>query len=217
MPWSPSGQGAAVKVLGVLDGRDMPGETLRAWATSADVVVAADGAADRLLEVGVSPTIVVGDMDGLRSDGDFQVWKDPDPSRTDCDKLLAWVRGAGYPAITLTSVEGDQLDHMLATLSSCVAHGTTVRLALRQGIGWVFQGDIEVEAELGARVSLIPLTLCRAVQLHGARWPLAGDDLAVGGLVSISNVAIAREIRASMGAGWAFLFVGRSPEEAPVW
>lgn len=207
-----------MKVLGVLDGRDLPEETLRAWAISADVVIAADGAADRLLAVGVTPTIVVGDMDGFQgSANDLQVWKDPDPSRTDCDKLLAWVRGAGYPAITLVSVEGDQLDHMLATLSSCVAHGGPVRLALRRGIGWVFTGDIRVAAEPGARVSLIPLTPCQAVDLRGVHWPLAGDALAMGGLVSISNVAVADEVQVSIGEGWAFLFAGRPPEAGPLW
>src|ERR1043165_9573712 len=125
-----------MRVLGVLDGRDMPSDLLKAWAESAELVVAADGAADRLLEVGVRANIIVGDLDSLTSDpGSSQVIRVQDAESTDCDKLLRWARDEGHVDLTLAGVEGDLLDHMLSTLSSCVAYRRTIRLALRRGIG----------------------------------------------------------------------------------
>jgi thiamine pyrophosphokinase len=208
--------GRFVRVLGVLDGRDMPPAQLRVWAASADLVLAADGAADLLLTLGVHPTIVIGDMDGIsRAPHGLTVIKDEDTERTDCDKLLGWAQAHGYTGLTLANIEGDLLDHVLSTLSSCVPHAP-VRLALRRGLGWVFSGSISIAATPHARVSLLPLTPCTGVSLTGVRWPLADVTLEIGGRVSISNEASGR-VEVTIESGSAFLFVERPIEEAPLW
>lgn len=207
-----------MRVLGVLDGRDMDLELLRAWATSAEYVVAADGAADLLIEVGVPPDLVIGDMDGMTRDpGGIEVVRDEDPSATDCDKLLRWVRQHGHTSFTLTNVEGDLLDHMMASLSSCVAFRRTIRIALRRGIGWVFNGPIQVNVDPGARISLMPLTQCFGVKLHGVQWRLDHADLEPGGRVSISNTATDGFVQAAVTKGTAFLFAEYPREEMPFW
>jgi thiamine pyrophosphokinase len=207
-----------MRVLGVLDGRDMAPELLLAWARSADLVVAADGAADCLLNIGVSPAIVIGDMDGMTADASsLTVLRDEDPGSTDCDKLLRWAREQGHGNITLTNVEGDLLDHVMSTLSSCVACHRQVRLALRRGIGWVFSGPLQINVSPGARISLLPLTHCTGVRLHGVVWPLDNADLELGGRVSISNEATDGFVQASVGRGTAFLFAEYSREEMPIW
>ena len=84
---------AAVKVLGVLDGRDMDVGLLRKWGESADRVVAADGAADWLLDAGVAPTVIVGDLDSFSGRaGDWQlVPVDDAPSYTAVRSTLTGV------------------------------------------------------------------------------------------------------------------------------
>lgn len=207
-----------MRVLGVLDGRDMEPGLLRAWAQSAELVIAADGAADRLLEVGVSPAIIIGDMDGMTRDpGSIEVIRDEDPGATDCDKLLRWARQQGHGNLTLTNLEGDLLDHVMSTLSSCVSCRRTIRLALRRGVGWVFNGPLQINVDPQARVSLLPLTACSGVRLHGVQWPLDNAELEPGGRVSISNAAIDGFVQASVGKGTAFLFAEYSREEMPFW
>ncbi len=207
-----------MRVLGVLDGRDMDPELLHAWATSAEYVIAADGAADLLLDLGVPPDVIVGDMDGMtRSAGGIEVVRDDDPSATDCDKLLRWVRQHGHSNFTLTNIEGDLLDHVMATLSSCVAYRRTMRIALRRGIGWVFAGPIQVNVDPGARISLLPLTPCAGVKLHGVQWRLDHAELEPGGKVSISNAATDGFVQAAITRGTGFLFAEYSREEMPFW
>lgn len=207
-----------MRVLGILDGRDMPADLLRAWASSAELLVAADGAADRLREVGVPPHIIIGDMDGMTLDpGGVPVVRITDTDSTDCDKLLRWVREEGHDDLTLTGIEGDLLDHMLASLSSCVAYGRNLRVALRRGVGWVFTGPIQINTTPDARVSLIPLTACSSVRLNGVQWPLDNAELQIGGRVSISNAATDGFVQASVAKGHAFLVSEYRREEMPFW
>ncbi|HVT12434.1 MAG TPA: thiamine diphosphokinase [Fimbriimonadaceae bacterium] len=207
-----------MRLLGVLDGRDMAPELLRAWAESAEFVIAADGAADRLLEAGVRPNLIIGDMDGMTRDAEgVEILTDSDPESTDCDKLLRWVRREGHSNLTLANIEGDLLDHVMATLSSCAAFGRTVRIALRRGIGWVFTGPLKINVDPHARVSLIPITPCSGVKLHGVQWRLDNADLHPGGRVSISNAATDGFVQATIVRGTGFLFAEYPREEMPFW
>lgn len=208
-----------MKVLGVLDGTDLETDLLRAWAESAELLVAADGAADRLLRVGVKPHVVIGDMDGMTSNpGDLLIIRDEDTESTDCDKLLRWCRREGHAEVTLVNVEGDLPDHVLSTFSSCVAYQKPVRIAFRRGIGWVFSGgQLQKNIHPGARVSLLPITKCSGVGMHGVEWPLDGADLEPGGRVSISNASTCGYVQVSVAKGSAFLFIEYPREEMPVW
>jgi thiamine pyrophosphokinase len=210
------------RVLGVLAGQDMPAELLKKWAASADVVFAADAGLDRLLAAGASPDFAVGDFDsaeGLAAIDETKVLPDLSQDATDCDKLLALASKQGYASITLASAEGDQLDHMLATLHSAVRAPIHVRVALRRGIGWLLKSGEEaiVRTATGRRVSFLPLEEVVGAQLAGVEWPLENASLHPQGATSISNRATAPYVAASVGQGSAFLFVEFPEEELPNW
>lgn len=189
-------------VLGVLSGRDFPDQSLEAWAKSADHVIAADSAGDRLLRIGIVPDIVIGDMDSSKTDWstvDTQVIRDPSQELSDCDKLLAL---AGARRITLAGVEGDRLDHVLSTLSSVLRCPSQVRILLRRGIAFTLKAHCRalLPTEADQRFSLIPLSESR-VTLTNAEWTLEDEKLALESRVSISNRAKGpTEITVSSGA-----------------
>lgn len=200
----------------------MPTELLAKWAKSADFVFAADAGLDRLIEAGRPPDLAIGDFDsaqGLEGIDDERLLRDLSQDATDCDKLLALAERQGYAAITLASAEGDQFDHMLATLHSAVKTSLHVRLALRTGVGWILNGpeEVTVRTEPGRRVSLLPLEPVSGANLAGVEWPVENATLEPPGASSISNRASAPYVAASIGTGSAFLFVAFPEEEMPVW
>lgn len=208
------------KNLGVLAGRDMPLDLLRQWAQSADAVFAADAGADLLAQVGMFPHWTVGDLDSLApGERQFAVHLDPDQDSTDCDKLLAKAESEGLASITLAAVEGDQLDHMLATLHSAARSSLEVRIALRTGIGYVLTRgqSAEIVTVPGRRVSLLPLTATEGASLRGVDWPLEQSNLSPLGATSISNRANGELVEARILEGAAFLFVEMPVEEMPSW
>lgn len=214
---------APVRVLGVLAGEDLPTDLLRVWASSAELVIAADRGADLCLAAGVVPDIVVGDLDSISPAGreaasDVRLMDSPD--KTDCDKLLEVCSSISAESVTLTAVEGDLPDHALAVLHSAARVRMKVRLAYRRGVGWIVRGpnaSVEVATMEGRRVSLLPITACHGVSLSGVQWPLQDAALHPHGLTSISNRATGSRVQVSIGGGTALLFLEYPPEEVPFW
>jgi thiamine pyrophosphokinase len=214
---------AGKRVLGVLAGQDMPIDQVLAWASQAEVILAADGGANRLVDGGTVPHVLVGDLDSVRPEVRekiVDVRNDPDPDRTDVDKLLriAAELHPGNP-ITLTSAEGDLPDHFIAALHSAAKATMPVRFALRRGLGWVIRdgGTQQVQTRIGSRVSLIPLTDCYGIDFEGVRWPLRVSKLNPQESTSISNEALRPTILARVRRGACLLFAEYPPEEMPVW
>lgn len=210
------------KVLGVLAGRDMPSSLLKEWAQGADVVLAADSGADLLAEAGIVPHALIGDLDSVSPEqkgGTAKLVEDLDQETTDCDKLLTYAESQGFEEITLAAVEGDRLDHVIATVQSAAKAAIRVRLGLRRGVGWVIRGGerLFVPAREGRLVSLLPIESCRGVTLSGVQWPLENADLSPGGRSSVSNRATSSRVAVGIAEGSALLVVELPPEEVPLW
>lgn len=206
------------RVLGVLNGRDFPAESLQMWAQSAEWVLAADGAAQRL-NPDLGNLTIIGDLDSLGSyQGLAKVIHDPDQDLTDADKLLAHATSGQAHAITLISVEGDRLDHLLATLNSCARSSLSVRLILRRGIGYIARaGDsLQLSAHTGQRCSFIPLAES-TVDWHGVAWPLQEAQLSPVGRVSISNRASDPIVSLHLQTGIGLLIMETEKPPSPEW
>lgn len=211
------------RVLGVLNGRDNSPELLRKWAFSADKLLAADGGADLLAEAGFAADVIVGDLDSVSPESmrkAREICRNEDQTYTDCDKLLSFAGDHEYTPLVVTAVEGDRLDHVLATIHSVArsAIRSKVTLALRSALAWVLgPGDWERAVVPGRGVSLIPLQRSIVKQTHGLRWPLANQVLDASELTSISNETAGTELRISIETGLALLTVEYPQEEFPIW
>ncbi|MGE0001620.1 MAG: thiamine diphosphokinase [Fimbriimonadaceae bacterium] len=208
------------KVLGVVGGNDLDDALLSRWATSASHLYGADGGGARLCRLDFRP-VVVGDFDSASLDEVASATKvviDPSQERSDCDKLLLQVERDGHRSVTLAGVEGDRVDHMLASLGSAVRSQLDVRFALRTGVAWLVRPGRSLELVLneGTVVSMLPLLSCSGASLTGVRWPFRDAELAFDGLVSVSNVASGR-VRVELREGAALLYARLEEDEVPVW
>lgn len=198
----------------------MPSEQLARWAESADVVIAADSGSDRLSAWEGTPQIVIGDMDSIKAQPpQTTVIRLEEQDSTDCDKLLAHIRELGHPSVTLASVEGDRLDHVLSTVASAARTELMVRLALRRGVAWVITSGQRVEVPVFGRprLSLMPIKDSEGVTLQGVEWPLSEASLSAIGLVSVSNRASSNKVMAKIGSGAAILVVESAGIQEPDW
>lgn len=183
------------------------------------MIYAADSAAHRLVDMGFPP-IVVGDLDSFDPAwaGQLRIVHVPDQSRTDCDKLLKLVEADGHVALTLACLEGDLLDHVLASLSSVARSSLDIRLALRRGVAYTVRPGRPVACPdvVGQRVSFLPLDACSGVSLEGVQWPVRDGTMAPGGFLSISNKGTG-DVSASVEQGNGLLFVGTDPRNLTSW
>ncbi len=212
--------GVTERVLGVLAGRDISDQMLSRWVRSAEMVFAADGAANAFGKLALDIDCVVGDFDSIEPHVQGpKLHHAPEQDSTDCDKLLALAYELGERSITLAGVEGDLPDHVLSTLYSAARSQLAVRFAYRRGIGWIISPAraVSYPSAAGRRISLLPLAPCLGVNLTGVKWPLDQATLHPHGLVSISNEAESAKIECSIVEGSALLFIEYPEKEMPFW
>lgn len=205
-----------VHALVVLNGDTGDAAWLAAQAAAAELVVAADGAADTLLAGGCRPGLVVGDLDSLL------------PS------TLALLEAAGVP-IERHPVEKDATDGELALRAALVRGATTIRVAGAFGgprldhsiasLGLLALPDLQrIDVALitptdtvrllhgpvshrlagapGDIVSLLPLSeRVAGVTTAGLRYALAGATLDRGPTLGASNELMSPDASVAIADG----------------
>ena len=205
------------KVLIVANG-EWPGQFDVAHRAEAyRVVVALDGAANRLIESYAHLDVLLGDLDSV-SESVLQQCKasgvtivhTPDQQSSDISKGLDWVQKT-YPdsEVDIIGVEIGRYDHHLAAYSAlfeCNSHATILL------DGWqarrVSQTPTKVETRPNSIISLIPFGDVTGVTIKGCQFSLDNETLTTG-TKGISNVATGPSITVSVESGDLLLLIMR--------
>jgi thiamine pyrophosphokinase len=204
---------------------------LRARLAGADRVLAADSGARSALACGLTPDLVVGDLDSIdaRTLARLRRLRVPlevfptDKDATDSDLALRRAAAWGASAITLVgALGGPRLDHGLANvlllarpewaaLRLTLLDNRTEMTLLRGGETWTWA---TAPREI---VSLLPLgEAAGGVTTAGLRWPLTDATLPPGSTWGVSNEAVAATASVRLAAG--HLLVARTlPPDQPDW
>jgi thiamine pyrophosphokinase len=206
-----------MRALVVLDG-DLLGSDawLAALAAQADVVIAADGGANKLAKAGGRPDLVVGDMDALAADAQRRLERagaklevhPTEKEQTDGElALVAAVERGADEIIVAGAFGGERLDHMIGNLM-LLAHEdlaaidvalVTERATFRSLLG---PGILELEGAAGDWVTFEPLSeIVRGVATDGLRYPLRHEQLVRGSTRGVSNELTARRGSVEVGEG----------------
>ena len=205
------------KVLIVANG-EWPGQFDVAHRAEAyRVVVALDGAANRLIESNAHLDVLLGDLDSV-SESVLQQCKassvtivhTPDQQSSDISKGLDWVQKT-YPdsEVDIIGVEIGRYDHHLAAYSAlfeCNSHATILL------DGWqarrVSQTPTKVETRPNSIISLIPFGDVTGVTIKGCQFSLDNETLTTG-TKGVSNVATGPSITVSVESGDLLLLIMR--------
>jgi len=206
-----------VRALVVLDG-DLLGSDvwLAGLAARADVVIAADGGANKLATAGGRPDLVVGDMDALAADAQRRLERagaklevhPTEKEQTDGElALVAAVERGADEIIVVGAFGGERLDHMIGNLMllahedfaaidvALVTEHATFRSLLGPGI-------LELEGAAGDWVTFEPLSeMVRGVATDGLRYPLRHEQLVRGSTRGVSNELTGRRGSVEVGEG----------------
>lgn len=188
------------------------------------LIVAADGGARLALACGVTPGLVVGDLDSispemlaqLEAQGAEVLRFPAHKDETDLELALLEAARRGAQPITLIGAAGGRLDHMLANfylLAMPDLRAVDVRAVVGQQTLWVIgPGEHALEGAAGDTISLIPVTPeASGIVTEGLGYPLRGESLYIGAARGVSNVMLDRSARVTLGAGLLFVVhtVGR--------
>ncbi|GAB4275959.1 MAG: thiamine diphosphokinase [Coriobacteriia bacterium] len=175
---------------------------VRESAEAASLVVAADSGGAACLAAGVTPDVLVGDLDSIDpqvlaelTQGGVEVARHPeDKDETDLELALAEARSRGASEVLVTGVWGARADHSLAAVGALLAAADLRPVVIESGfVGWVLSAPHRSRAVIeapGSTVSVFSLTPGSRARSEGLAWPLAGARLSVLAPLGVSNRVI---------------------------
>jgi thiamine pyrophosphokinase len=166
-----------------------------------DILIAADGGAQHCLALGLSPSVVVGDLDSisnedkrlLEADGTQFIIHSSMKDQTDLELAFDYAVNNGAKEILLIGFLGGRLDQTIANLLLLTrSEWNQVQFSLiNQGeVGRLIRSGetLTIHGEPGDIVSLIPYSpTVDGITTSGLRWSLNKAKLELGTTLGISN------------------------------
>lgn len=171
----------------------------RCLAASADYVIAADGGLSKALRARIRVNLVVGDLDSLDDAGRSELQRMHIETRrfpaakdaSDLELALGEALARGPHAIWILGALGRRLDHTLTNihlLERGLDAGVDIRLVdARQSVALVGGRHEIAGADVGDRVSLIPLSSSVRASTAGLRYSLGDEELRRAASRGVSN------------------------------
>lgn len=190
-------------------------ELLQQEAQHSDLLIGADGGGNRILEKGLRPHIVIGDMDSFEKPENpgFEVIYEPDQETNDLEKALRLALDKGVETCHVLGAFGLRMDHSLKNLSVLKQfHDRFETLLYRDETfdAFMVQQQFSMKCEVGNIVSLFPLSgAVHGITTTGLRYKLSGEKLENGQRDGTSNETTDPEFSIQIESGDLIVFVER--------
>lgn len=199
-------------------GDDYDNEKITALAAQSEAVIASDGGYHILMQNGVTPDIVIGDFDSIRSgtvipEGITIEKYPPEKDLSDSELAIRRALELQPDKIVLAAVTGRYLDHSLANILNLFRNkrpGVTLEIVTSNAtIFAIYPGCCAITGKQGRRLSLFFFDAVQGLELSGFKYQFTAKNLAYTEY-SLSNVITDdhAEIRAESGTMICFLFDG---------
>jgi len=180
-----------------------------------DRILCADGGADHAAALGITPHVVIGDMDSISPESLARLEPEAtelvrlpgDKDKLDLEAAVEKAIHTGADRILIIAAFGGRLDHTFANvLLLCKPEWNHIEFTFADGRqrAWLLRGpeEILIEGDVGDVFSLVPLTRIEGVKSNGLAWPLR-DAYDFGSALTISNRLTRRKAEVSIEAGTA--------------
>jgi len=174
-----------------------------------DFYIAADGGYEIALQYGITPHLLVGDMDSIKELPEDQetitLPKEKDDTDTHYCAKLALQKGC--KEVLIVGGMGGRLDHTIANLHTLalIAEKNHIATATDENatIFMLKSTNIQLKTAMGARISLFPHGgQARGVNITGVDYPLHNATLKGTYPIGVSNVAAGETVNISVKRGF---------------
>nr|WP_122013320.1 thiamine diphosphokinase [Maliibacterium massiliense] len=206
-----------MKALLVVGGPDPGRALIQRQAQGAEMVICADRGAQYALGAGVTPQVLIGDMDSIAPDalascqraGTQIIQQRPDKDFTDTELALLHAEELGAQNIVLLGGLGGRIDHTLSNLRLLLPFARrNVRITMMDPASAIFVATRTVtwRAPVGTTVSMFPLSEgVKVLRTQGLAYPLSDKTLPMDTSLCVSNVM--QEARALVDVRDGYLMI----------
>jgi len=174
-------------------------------------IICCDGAADTLIESGLTPDFIVGDLDSLsqelRQRFNHCLHHDTDQNCNDLTKAVNFCAKRQLNEITIVGATGKREDHSIGNISLLTEYADYVKVQLITDFG-VFVPILKsahFESFPGQQVSIFSLTADTVFTFHGLKYPLCGQTITSWWQGTL-NEALGNDFFIEMNHGKALVF-----------
>ena len=170
-------------------------------------ILCADGGLEHCLKCGISPDVVIGDMDSYNGKVDDKILIKHPTEKDDTDTSLCIKHAVekGYNEIDVFGAIGGRFDHSFANvqlLLYCKERGVNCTLCDNETVFVVHNEMVKIPIEKGTTVSIFSLSVkSKNITLKGFKYPLESASLSSNFPLGVSNVSVSEEIEIAVEDG----------------
>lgn len=183
------------------------GEYIKDYITSDDFIICADSGYDHAKRFGITPNVVIGDMDSTQF-SDILEEKILYPVRkdfTDSELCIMYAEEKGFESTLLFGMTGTRMDHTLANLLMLKRLKNARIIDANNEIYYV-EGEFSIKGKVGDIISIIPISEdLLGVTTKGLDYSLKDAQVKYGKSLGVSNVMVDTECVIKIEKGAAFI------------
>ncbi len=177
-------------------------------------IISADGAAAKLLDMDITPSLIIGDMDSFSVTKYFDTFPKekiielPDQETNDFEKILNYCEYNNLNTLLILGFHGGDLEHTLNNWSVFKKYSNTLNLYIvdKNRLAFSVSDTIEIRCRIGELISLIPQTSA-TITTKNLKWNLDNETLEIGVREGARNIAIGEIVSIEVHTGQLLIFI----------
>jgi len=164
------------------------------YLNKSGTIICTDGAADKLIDSGKNPDIIIGDFDSTSIKGKNRTGKwieTPDQNKTDLEKTFEWCIMNNIKKIVLLGSSGKREDHTIGNLFTLAKYHDEIQCEMITNHAKIIcvSGENYIFADTNQNISIIATEPIERITLDGLQYNMKNESL-LPSTRAISNKAI---------------------------
>ncbi|MDR2887057.1 MAG: thiamine diphosphokinase [Bacteroidales bacterium] len=188
------------------------------YIRNADRIICCDGSVQKLIDFGLEPYAIAGDIDSLsielaRRYAD-RIFRNTEQETNDLTKAVSWCIGRGFNNIVIAGATGKREDHTIGNISLLAEYcrHANVIMATDTGIFKTYYNSFSAETFPGQQVSILSIGNDTEITSAGLKYPLNSTKLTNWWMGTL-NEALGNVISLDFKSGRVIVFFKFMPEE----
>ena len=158
------------------------------------IIIAADGAANKLIKLGITPSLILGDLDSIshKNINAENIIPLLDQNETDFEKSLKYLAEHNLTPTLVCGVNGGFIDHILQNINIILQNDSMFYAPPLVGMVIKKNESLKIELPINSKISLFGIN--SRVTTQGLKWELNNNLLEFPGKNSCFNRTISETI-----------------------
>lgn len=185
------------------------GEYIKKYICSDDFIICADSGYDHALKFGITPDIIIGDMDSVKAStaGKNRVLYPTHKDFTDSELTVLYALEHDFDNVLMFGMTGTRMDHTMTNISLLKQlKGIDAAIIDGHNIIRYTESEITVSGKPGDIISIMPFEGdCEGVTTDGLEYALSNGTVKSGTSLGVSNVMTKNICKITIKRGKAFV------------